>query len=50
MEYLFVIPECEFEEDPNGVDYDIMEDKSVYKLKSDQYVELLKELERVKKL
>lgn len=51
MEYWFTVPEKDFEEPANiEVDYEIMDDPEVFKVKNDHYHDLIKELERCNKM
>lgn len=50
MEYLFTVPEEEYDNvESSDFDYIIFEDESVVKQKSQQYNDLVAEMERYKK-
>lgn len=51
MEYWFTVPEKDFEEPIDcEVDYEIMDDTEVFKVKSSHYQDLKNELERCNKM
>lgn len=51
MNCWFTVPEEEYDNDENSdVNYDIFEDENVIKVKSEQYAELVKEMERYNKM